>query len=66
METKPITNADRIRAMTDAELAEFFVTRSTACEKCFFKRRCIKDPTGVCYECIRGWLRSPAESEGEK
>ena len=65
METKPKTNADRIRAMTDEELAKFFVTRSTACEKCFFKRRCIKDPTGVCDECIRGWLRSPVEESAE-
>lgn len=65
METKPMTNADRIRAMSDKELAKFYVARSLWCERCFFKRRCSKDPTGVCYECARNWLRAPAESEGE-
>ena len=65
METKPITNADRIRAMTDEELAKFFTVRPVLCERCFFKRRCSKDPTGVCYECAKNWLRSSAESEGK-
>lgn len=65
METKPKTNADRIRNMTDAELAYFLTTRSDACEKCFFKRWCRKDPAGVCTECTLSWLRSPVEeSEG--
>lgn len=63
--TFPRTNADRIRAMTDEELAYFLTTRSDACEKCFFKRWCRKDPAGVCTECTLSWLRAPVEeSEG--
>lgn len=62
METKPQTNADRIRAMTDEELAEEFADH--LCNK-------IQD-IGLCdkYEtcdqgCRMDYLRSPAESEGE-
>lgn len=65
METKPKTNADRIRAMTDKELAKSIVRYFPLCEKCFFKRRCEKDPIGVCLECCLAWLRAPAKSEGE-
>ena len=42
METKPITNADRIRAMTDEELAKFFTVRPVLCEKCFFSEDAVK------------------------
>lgn len=38
METKPKTNADRIRAMTDEELAEFLAKRYILCVRCFFRR----------------------------
>lgn len=66
METKLQTNADRIRAMSDEELAEFLAKRYVLCTRCFFKRTCSKDPIGVCLECWLAWLRSPAESEGEE
>ena len=65
METKPKTNADRIREMTDEELAEFLAKRYILCTRCFSQRTSSKDPIGVCLECCLGQLRSPAESEGE-
>ena len=64
MNEKIKTNADRIRAMSDKELTKFYVAHSLLCERCFFKRRCSKDPTGVCYECARNWLRAPVEEGG--
>lgn len=62
---KPKTNGDKIRAMTDEELAKSIVRHFLLCEKCFFKRRCEKDPAGVCIECALTFLRSPVE-DGEK
>lgn len=66
METKPRTNADRIRAMSDKELAEYLAKRYTLCARCFFRRTYSNDPIGPCLECCLAWLRSPAESEGEE
>lgn len=51
--------------MADNELAESIMKHFVLCEKCFFKRRCDKDPTGVCIECVLAFLRSPVE-ESEK
>ena len=51
METKPITNADRIRAMTDEELAGIVL--------CPMSANC--DPDISCRVCVLRWLRSPAE-----
>lgn len=65
METKPKTNADRIRAMTDEELAECLTKRQPLCARCFFRRTCSKDPIGVCLECCLAWLRAPVEESGE-
>lgn len=46
------TNADRIRAMTDEELAEFF-QNTTLCDSCFiFKNECGTES----YSCIQRWL----------
>lgn len=57
---KPITNADRIRSMTDEELAKFI------------DDKCICPPTsgcaevcGDCVDCWLEWLRQPAEG-GQK
>ena len=56
METK--TNADRIRAMTDEELAIFLgdvdCCNPNHCELGMY-----------CGKCWLAWLRAPAESEGE-
>ena len=55
---KPITNADRIRAMTDEELARFFIGDSP--NYCH---------TGLCLDgencigCFLKWLQRPAEED---
>ena len=61
METKPITNADRIRAMTDEELAGIV--------QCPMFADCASgncDPALPCRVCVLRWLRSPTESEGKE
>ena len=61
----PITNADRIRLMTDEEIADIMSmhTATGACndwgiphEKC----------GGSCRECIIDWLKQPAEPPKEE
>ena len=53
---KPVTNADRIRAMSDEELAELISNiRYTRCNGR------ITDCKPSCGECIREWLQQPAE-----
>ena len=49
---KPMTNADRIRAMTDEELREFLCS-NTQCEVCGY------EAWGGC-ELLK-WLKEPAE-----
>lgn len=55
---KPITNADRIRAMSDEELAEWFDRHASEplwCvpPECSDYEECVK--------CILDWLKSPVE-----
>lgn len=52
---KPKTNSDRIRAMTDEELAKILNGGCPPGAKCY----------GRCGTCWLEWLRSPVESEGE-
>ena len=55
--TEPITNADRIRAMGDEELADV-VANGVGCV--------LKAPHCMdvdCTPCIRKWLQQPAEGE---
>lgn len=55
---RPMTNGDKIRAMTDEELAEMladFVVR----------QGCSPDDSDTCTNCWLKWLRSPVE-ESEK
>lgn len=60
----PITNADRIRAMSDEELEKAVGHRSL----CYY----IQDETNfcnereVCGDCIREWLKQPADMRGEE
>lgn len=51
--SKPITNADRIRAMTDEELAEF-IAYKTSCETCVVR----KGGSDECHNtnCSTAWL----------
>ena len=52
MKEKRMTNAARIRAMTDEELAEFF-QNTTFCDSCFiFKNECGTER----YSCKQRWL----------
>lgn len=62
METKPITNADRIRAMTDEELAKIYASASY-CDTCPLRAACFSDVDACksCYERFLEWLRSPVE-----
>lgn len=67
--TEPITNADRIRAMSDDELALLIRPLIFAedcpfiggeCNKCFIKEPCFN---GVKYGKETEWLQQPAEGE---
>lgn len=64
METKPKTNADRIREMTDEELAEKASVR-TFCIACPVTGCDANIGLNQCRDTWLAWLRSPAESEGE-
>lgn len=60
---EPMTNADRIRNMTDAELAKLLSTGTFICEG----RKDICENMPGCEECRLAWLKAPVEeSEGEK
>ncbi len=51
---KPITNADRIRSMTDEELAEYM-----AYKMCPYKF--IRCENGSCKNCLLDWLKQEVE-----
>lgn len=58
----PITNADRIRAMSDEELAIWIETTATVCECCSKLDDCVAPPS--CDKCVANiteWLKQPAE-----
>lgn len=73
--TEPITNADRIRAMSDEELADFFFESPeiefTVCEYCqhfggHTSETPCKHDMGRCFvsaknEAFKKWLKQPAE-----
>lgn len=60
----PMTNADRIRAMSDEELAEFLSDFKDCAGDCFVGKG-IKDCSGICAtsETLGIWLRQPAEED---
>lgn len=61
----PMTNADRIRAMSDEELAKhFLITGICQYLTSLSKGRCAVNRT--CAQCVLDWLRQPAEQKGEK
>ena len=72
-ETKPMTNADRIRSMTDDELNDFIQTVMDAENNGFYclnKKECndMLDggelvPDVLCADCLRAWLQQPSKSE---
>ena len=57
-EDKPKTNADRIRAMSDEELAEII-----ACPKGLFDRMNCFDDNRDCKHCSLEWLKQPPKGE---
>ena len=69
--SKPKTNADRIKAMSDEELAEFLThINPTNCKDCAFSHgwRCQPDRDDYsdfekCKEGRRRWLQQPAKED---
>lgn len=67
--TEPITNADRIRAMTDDELAELFgsiVDNGMSCQLiCGNFDECVRNNSieRICKNHYLKWLQQPAEGE---
>jgi hypothetical protein len=66
---KPVTNADRIRAMSDEELAKWLEVEFLKCPWCKedapvdpVTKECLV-PHQFCWECTLDWLKSPAEVE---
>ena len=60
----PMTNADRIRAMSDEELAEFLSDFKDCAGDCLVGRG-VKDCSGICAtrETLKMWLQQPAEED---
>lgn len=56
---EPLTNADRIRRMTDKELAAVLSWGSFVCER--QDGDCERLENFDCRECLLRWLRAPAE-----
>ena len=57
-EKKQMTNADKIRAMSDEELSK--VIREPFCDKRTLDE-CTISYCGVCDQCVLDWLQQPAE-----
>ena len=55
---KPMTNADRIRTMSDAELAEWYGTH--AC--CMAEPLVCRKPGGSCRKCWLDWLKQEVDN----
>lgn len=60
-ENKITTNADRIRIMTDEELAVFLLSTEVCDDQPIEK--CRKANDVVCTACVLEWLKQPAEVE---
>lgn len=63
----PMTNADRIRAMSNEELAKFLERSTGGCETCATVCTCNGPedlpPTSVCHQGVLKWLQQPAKEE---
>lgn len=55
---EPITNAGRVRAMSDEELAEM-LRDAGDCPSDYFSEKC--ESFGNCFECWLYWLKQPAK-----
>lgn len=63
---KPVTNGDRIRAMTDEELAKYLFERGNCTEYCYgicaYQNECNKfNDEEVCIKHIVEWLRKETD-----
>ena len=58
----PQTNADRIRAMSDEELADYWMKCACVCDWCALKAKCDEDTISKdrCIQGVREWLKQPA------
>ena len=61
-QTPPLTNADRLRAYSDEELAEWLYDRGGSAPNC--DRVNMAFDYKKCNECWLDWLRQPAEGGG--
>ncbi len=59
-ENKIVTNADRIRAMSDEEMVELL--KEFSAFSCIFPDKDCEEAS--CVECVTKWLKQPAEEEG--
>ena len=58
------TNADRIRAMSDEELADAWMKDVVVCHRCAYAEECECDEYVTIEKCREGlleWLKQPAE-----
>ena len=55
---KPMSNADKIRNMSDEELAEFFNQFDSICCMCLFQVGCSNIENNRCEKGILQWLQS--------
>lgn len=63
---KPMTNGDRIRAMSDEEMAVWLNSFGTICAICSENTFVCDDETIACGRCnvgITNWLKQPAEDK---
>lgn len=60
---KPMTNADRIRAMSDEELADFLNRVKEPCDYCELARVMGACADSLCDSAMERWLQLPVEGE---
>lgn len=60
---KSMSNADRIRNMTDKEMAEFFDKLETVCDMCACNIGCCNVASKNCKAGFLKWLQSEVEGE---
>ena len=61
LEEKIETNADKIRSMTDEELAEWFMDGDCPCDYCDFKYKSCGGES--CYNAMEKWLKQKVKEE---
>ena len=61
-DSKPMTNADRIRAMNDEELEDVIVAISLGYEP-WCDHHCKMQGEDNCNICLKKWLQKPAEGD---